>query len=534
MIDNDDLEDRHAIPRWLSLKQSCQLGELGARSVPSASNQLGLITLAQKSLTEEFDRLRVQWGISKELSDAEEFVAVAVVAGRVEDDQVQAAISSIKNSDLSSESAVAFAERAILRPDEISSSLPIEEAQIRLDIAKRKRFLGFNPRDTLRLTETALLYASIGQNKSSESLIKRALILSPVDRYILRAATRFFMHLGEQERAYHLLRKVASSDPWLRSALLAVEASLGYAPKGWRQAKSLLENSKYSPRDLSELAVQMGTLEFGEGSRKQGLRFIRQGAVSPTENAIAQIEWVGRKKKAFNVDDVSIDLSLSHEASAYAAFDRADWEASLTHCEAWRSLEPFSARAPIFGSFVASLSESLLERGIVLTKQGQLANPRNPTLCNNLAVLLASQGDVSAAKAELVKLNTSEILPDDKITITATRGLISFRSGEFEQGSKLYLEAIEEASKQKNAGLALRAFCFLSREVSIIDGATARSFIEKIDEAFGLLKSKGSTIPVDLLYLRKQIELLMVVSDQRLQARVPEINWGELLQQPFD
>ncbi|WP_313196152.1 hypothetical protein [Shinella zoogloeoides] len=535
MIDNDDLSDRHTIPRWLSLQQSKKLGELGSNSGVEKPLHSAMIADAHRYLDEEFVRVKSKWISRNDIADAEELLSIALVADRMQDDAVLDAINLLLTSEFTSASVVDFAQRASSAFVSVESELPVSEAHIRLEIARRKKLFSMNPRDSLRLTETALLYASIGQTAASEGLLKRALILTPNDRYVLRASSRFFMHVGDQEKARSLLIKSAASkhDPWLKSALLAVEAAMGRSPTGWRRAKALLSDASFSERDLSELAVQMGTLEFIDGSRKQAIRLMRQGALSPTENAIAQIEWVGRRKKAFQREDVKVDVSLSHEASAYSAYERSDWEEALTQCEAWRQVEPFSVRAPIFGSFVASVSAASVERGIRLAQSGLVANPRNVTLLNNLAVLHALDGNIDNARRDFTRAEAMDRSPEDVVMLLATRGLIEFRAHKWDLGARLYGQAIDEASKQKHAAHALRAYCFMGREFSRIDGGMAVKFSSQIDEIIVSATRRGWSVPKDIAVLRAQIEEIGTRATLGWEGAMPSVDWEMLLNSPI-
>lgn len=536
MIDKHELSDRHAIPRWLSLQQSKKLGELGSISLVENPLQKTMIEQAHQYLETELARQKSRWVNDKDISNAEELLSIALVADRVQDEEVLDAINLLINSCDTTDSVSLFARRALSGFASVEDELPLLEANIRLEIARRKKIISVNPRDSLRLTETALLYASIGQTGSSESLIRKALILSPNDRYVLRASARFFMHVGDQERARSLLMRTAASkqDPWLKSALLAVESAMGRSPNGWRGAKALLSNSNFSERDLSELAVQMGTLEFSGGSRKQGLRLMRQGALSPTENAVAQIEWVGRQKRAFRQEEVEFDVSLSHEASAFAAYERLDWDEALAQCEAWCQVEPFSARAPVFGSFVASVSASSLDRGIRLAQNGLIANPRNVALLNNCAVLNALNGNLEVARQVLAKVELLDRTPEDGIILLATQGLIEFRAQNWAVGAHLYSQAIDEAVKQKNAGHALRAYCFLGREASRVDGGMAAAFSEQIDKVIASATRRGWTVPKDIAILRKQIEAIRTLVNLDWGASMPRVDWETLLNSPVE
>ncbi|TBZ79688.1 tetratricopeptide repeat protein [Rhizobium leguminosarum] len=522
MIDSDDQTNRQTIPRWLSIKESRLLGELGAAPRPPSAMQSGLIIEANHFLDAEFRRATERWTASNALEDAEELIGIALLAGRLDDPQAERAGLALVERAGEDDARLQFVRRVLARNTGPGgdSNLPVEEAQIRIEIAKRKRLLELNPRDALRLAESALLYVNVGQTRSAWTLLRRALILRPDDRYVLRAASRFFVHVGEPDEAQHFLStsKATLSDPWLRSALFAVQAASGRAVSGWRKARSLLGDMKFSPRDLSELAVQMGSMEYDDGSRKQAIRMLRQGAVSPTENAIAQIGWVARHRPDFKHVDLKVDISLSEEASAYTAYEQSMWTEVVRHCSDWRKIEPFSVRPAILATFIGCVSMMALDEAAMVGAYGLLANPKNKTLLNNLAAVRALQGRFADARHLLDRARASIGEDEDDVVVTATAGLIDFREGKFASGIDQYASAIDKARKAKNFGLEFRAICYLSREVARVDPEQGRVLLDQIDSTFGSLTKQGATIPKDITVMREQIAEMLRVSVGRAQA----------------
>ncbi|MBM7049681.1 hypothetical protein [Rhizobium lusitanum] len=485
------------------------LGELGAPSTKVLLSHTDIIAQAERFLEAEYKLGLERWLASRSDADAdaEELISIASIANRIDDPEVKRASDFLLQRLQRDEIRQGFLSRLLEHRNTSNGSLPTEEAQIRVEISRRKRLLDLNPRDALRLTETALLYVIIGQTKQAWSLLRRALILRPDDRYVLRATSRFFMHRGEPDVALDVLSHspAVRIDPWLKSARLAIEAVSGRSPSGWKKAKALLTDSSFSPRDLSELAVQMGSMEYEAGSRKQALRMLRLGAVSPTENAVAQIGWVARKKRGLRAGELDVDVSLSHEASAYASYEQGNWSEAVSHCEAWRKIEPFSARPVIHGTFVACVSMEALGAASALGTLGLLANSKNKTLLNNLAVVKAFQGQLEESHALLLRAQATDGDEDEEIIVLASSGLLDFRESRPESGLDKYIEAMEKAINRKNHGLAFRAFCYLSREIAHIDDKAGVFLLEKIDSNIAKAEKRNITIPKDIIIMREQI-----------------------------
>lgn len=507
MIDNDEPEQRHAIPRWLSINQSRVIGELDGAST-GVGIEIKTLKNAQSLISEEFIQSVNNWKISPDAANAEELLSIALIMNNLDDNNVQKAAEYLTKEADESSFVTRFAKEITGSTRAVTTSLPHEIQQIRLEIAKQKRLLNLNPRDSLRLTETALLYASIGHNKSSRSFLRRAVILAPDNRYVLRSASRFFVHMNEHEYALELLdsSQRTKNDPWLKAASLAIGATIGYQPQNWRKAKNLLNNSNFSARALSELAVQIGTLEFDAGLRRQAVKLLKQGAENPTENAVAQIEWIGRRRKIFSADESIVDISLSHEASAYDAYEKGDWQEALTRCESWHEIESFSVRPAIFGSFIAAVTSVDIKRGLALAHSGLIANPRNITLLNNAAVLLASSDKLEEAWVMLYKAFTLDRDSEENIMLTATEGLLNFRSGNYEDGISSYSRAINLALESPTRSLAFRAYCFMARELSRIDAESSKYAQLQLDGAFQTAEKRGIKIPFDLKFIYSDIK----------------------------
>src|SRR5262249_6318180 len=104
-----------------------------------------------------------------------------------------------------------------------------------VDLAQRKRLIRLNPRDSLLLTETALIYTGIGELEAAARLIRTATALSPSNRYVLRSAARFWMHARDPGQALHLLNRTPALryDPWLLSAKVAIESAAKRPATAW-------------------------------------------------------------------------------------------------------------------------------------------------------------------------------------------------------------------------------------------------------------------------------------------------------------
>jgi tetratricopeptide (TPR) repeat protein len=532
MITHDEDEARQAIPRWLSVAQSAEIGELGA----VGSKNRKMIDLvdaeARPFLEGQITQLKRRFASEGDFADAQELISLASILDLQDDSVVRDAMALVFSSESFAENDKHIAEHIFQSVRGEIKKIPAGKLEIWSQIASKKRSIRLNPQDSLALTELALLYANIGQNRASENSLKRALILNSNGRYVLRAATRFYAHTGKLEYALWLLRRAAAVkvDPWLKAAVLAVETAMGQSSTSWKSAKSTLSDNSFSPRDLSELAVQVGTVELEGGSRRRAMKFFQQSAISPTENTIAQLEWIGRQRSAFNNIEFNVDINLSDEALAHSAFEKVDWAQVTKSCRRWQQLEPFSARPAIFCSFAASVSMHHLDTATEIAERGLVANSKNATLLNNISVLHALNGKIDRARDFFSRLESLRQNPeaekDDDIVFMATRGLLSFRSGSPYDGIKHYSQAIEASKERRNPILLLRAYCFMAREICLIDPQQIQVCREEIAKAVNTIERRGIDIPTDINYMKYQFEALSPAKSTNsleLQSSMPSL-----------
>lgn len=168
---------------------------------------------------------------SQSYTDAEELISVSLFLGRENDVEIQQAAATLVGSELASEAARNLAGR-ILSGDvrRLSWGDDIAIASLHKEIRKRKKLIELNPSDALLLTETALCYANLGQLRSSEELLRRALALAPHNRYVLRSAARFYCHLQRPDQALQILRGTPGATQ-----------TLGYVQQSWRYLGSLVK-----------------------------------------------------------------------------------------------------------------------------------------------------------------------------------------------------------------------------------------------------------------------------------------------------
>jgi tetratricopeptide (TPR) repeat protein len=510
MRKSDETEIRHMVPRWQSINASRIAGET-ASILPVKPQTIELQQRIYKQMLDQFEVEKFTFSNSPNIENAEEVISKAIFFN-IHHDEIIGTAAQLLLDDESTHTTLRHFAQVILhgRHEDVHSPLPKIEANIRIEIARRKKFMLLNPRDSRLMGETALLHVNLGQLDKAQKLLEKALILAPNDRYLLRSAARFFIHSDDVEHAAWVLdnRPISKHDPWLAAALMACNNVIDGKLKNYKAIKNLARNENFSARTRSELQSEIATLELVSGANNRGGKWLQMSSIDPTENTIAQIEWASRKLMNDTNRFMETDFSISHEAAANKAYANADWIAALDSCELWLEYEPFSSRPAVFGTFIACLGGVDTHRGIMLAKKGILANPSADALYNNLAVLYAYTGDINQAdemleKADkLLRFAIANRGADSTYLFIhdATRGLIEFRKGNIGNAVESYMKAIGIAAEKKQKTSCLRLLTFFCKEISLVDWQMSQEILEFIVDLNAKLEKKGQKIPRDISY----------------------------------
>ena len=139
----------------------------------------------------------------------------------------------------------------------------------------------------------------MGQNDKARMAMLVALSLSNGNRFILRAASRCFMHINEPDIALDILNRsgLCDFDPWITSAEIAISDGFGLKSRCLGKSKHIISDNTITQFSRSELAAGLATIELKAGALKKAKKLMRQAIIAPTENALAQVEWLSRQIK---------------------------------------------------------------------------------------------------------------------------------------------------------------------------------------------------------------------------------------------
>lgn len=459
--------ERRVVPRWRSTADTIALGE--ARSLDGDGRPV-------RVAPEELAALHEDWEANKTVPFAADLVAAAFIAGERElaCNAAEYLINHGDTAPLAQHVARALLNDAHVNPG--GSGIQSVESTSAQRIHRLRHNLRKGPRDPLGWIDLAREHASAGQGKASEKAVRVALALAPENRFILRSAARFFLHDEQRDRAHDLLRRANAvrHDPWLLSAEIATASAAGKTSGLIRTGQQMLEARRFSPHHLSELASALGTLEMQHGSRRRVRRLFDKALEQPTENSIAQWQWVSRKVPQIDFHpDVLKRAPRSFEASAWEYLTEQDFEEAVVQADQWRGDEPFSSRPAVLGSFLRATALGDFQGSTAVAQSGLIANPDDPVLLNNVAFALASDGDLTGAARYLARIDKEGLAFDERPMVLATKGLLHFRLNDPEQGREYYRKAIDMAERHSLWEQAMWGSLFFAREEARLGGDSA-------------------------------------------------------------
>ena len=397
-----------------------------------------------------FQSALLAFGQEPSVEHAAEVVGGAIVLGREKESQAAAAflLSSKQASTTNRNLASKTLGLGLIEKDAPGDAFPQWVYQ---KISSIKAMLVNYPNNPLLWVELGRHYLLLGQLEPSNRAIETAVALAPAQRFVLRSAARFFIHKKEPDRALAILERnqIFQRDPWLMAAQIAISQVAGRTSLHVKKAEKMSGSSQFSPLQVSELSSALGSLELSQGNSRFARRYFRQSLMDPTENALAQAIWSQQHLSHLEVPLERLHQQGTFEANARQAYAEHRWRDTLEACASWLTDEPFSSRPAVLGSFVSAVTMEDFGRSELFCRMGLRANPHHPLLNNNLAVALACQGKVEEAQSVFGSIPSNPKETDQAPAITATLGLLAYRSGRVEEGRKLYRQAIELAGNDK-------------------------------------------------------------------------------------
>lgn len=313
----------------------------------------------------------------------------------------------------------------------------------KLAIGFLRRRLRTSYENPIVLVDFARHQLALGNDEAAERAIRGAISLAPDSRFVLRSATRFYVHRGQPDKALGLIRRSSrsASDPWLVSCDIVVSSVAGQAPQNMRVARQLLSAGSIPLEHLTELASAVGTLELEAGRAKEARRLFNQALQRPNDNTVSQVQWAASEAGLpFQAKDEWLEGQRFHELRCLHAHQLGRFDDVARFAAPWHADEPFSSRPMTLSSFVNCAMGKFAdaERD---AKLGLMSNSADTSLLNNLLYASASQSKYEEANEllrKIVQLEGQRLSPH---TI-ANVGCLLIRSGNVEAGIDAYRTAI--------------------------------------------------------------------------------------------
>lgn len=452
-----DDTNRLIIPSWRQLDKS--QGELR----PAGANG---IEVKKRDIQEYL----LEWKANKNLVTAGELISAAIVNRMPEETAVLEAARFVVNYPLKAPAALRNASKGLL-------DIPLDQdfffpANLRLydKISKLKKLLNNYPSSAILHIEIARLYLLIGQLEIAEYHVHFALYIDPNNRFVVRSAARFYIHIDQKNKAIDVLRKscLIKKDPWLMASEISVSRHFDKRSPNLKRAGEMIDSRNYSNSDLSELCGTMGMEELENAGYNKSRKLFNQSLTAPNDNSFAQAQWVAKNRHLDLIfPNQSIDVNFK-EALCCESFFVGDYKAAIRYAQDWQDEMPYSQKCAVFGSNISTTFEKDYKTSIRLLKTYLQTNRRNKAVLNDLAYVYALDDDTESAQKQVDKamkaVDMKTLEPAD-ICLVATQGLIYFREKAVEEGSEFYEAAIQACERMRRLDMLYSAKLNYAREL---------------------------------------------------------------------
>ena len=498
---------RRVVPRWRPFRTTLPLGELDTTRKPSVMVELEHAVGQRKR----------DWHCRRDIESAIDLVHTAAMLNQLH--EVNDAVEFV----LSVEGLPDFVKQTISAADDDADlKLVTGDLSDICVIADLKIALRTWPRDAILWTDLALRYCVRGLEKRARRCLRVALSLAPKNRYVLRCATRFFVHVGESESAMDLLHRSVRTrhDPWLASAEIAASQVAGRTPTLMKAGKRLLESKRFSPSEITELSASLGTVEVETGKIRRAKKLFEKSVISPNDNVKAQFSWLSNShEEALPEKPLELDGELDNEARALARQTNEDWIGSIECCRLWGLDEPFSDRPFTLGSYIAIEALGNAPLAQELAEKGLSANSKDIYLLNNLAVSLAIQGKTNEAERRLKAAKKISGDSGDEVTmLKATEGMLHFRQGNIPAGRQDYIDSIRLARARGDLESARRAALYFVMEEVQAGTVESMRLTEFVLAKEGSFAAEARQLCDRIRKARRRISAVDVVDETPIEA----------------
>ncbi len=495
-----EYKNRQVIPRWFPSNFATLLGQTRSTSEQPPSNDFEL---------KNYLKVLEDWQNNPNIIYALDFLAYSLILNKENSTDIERAIKLLSKNKKHLPSIGNELLNLFLSDEKVNDKNRLQDVTIcdfkidyKKNISNLKRITRFYPHDPISWTNLSFYYTIVGKLEKAKKCMYTALGLNKINRFILRSASRFFLHADDPERSLYILRNndITKIDPWLLSAEISISEILEKKSKNIIRASTLLNDDNINPFHKSELGATLATLEFSHGKSSKGRKFVDVSLINPNENTLAQLEYLS---KNFKIDDnfspQLFNVSCNYEALTWHKYNIGHFHDAFKYSLDWIKYQPFSSRPAILSSYISSIGLNDDNTAIDILNKSLIASPNDTALLNNLAFSYCNLNKLEEAIKILYQINRLKLSSDQKAIVSATTGLLAFRSKNSSLGKKLYSSAIEYFTSTQNYIALSRASFFYARELKRIGDNQYKKYLKQSKELAENLK---------LMEIIKNIEIL--------------------------
>lgn len=378
------------------------------------------------------------------------------------------------------------------------------------------------PNDVIALVDLAHHHLAVGKQRAAYRALMAAHQISPDSVHVIRAVTRFWIHIGKPDKAHAFIKRTprTATDPWLMASEIATAQVTKAQSSQLRKAQRALATKSFKSRDVTELAGAVAGAELYQGNFKEARKLFRLALEYPTDNVLAQA-ITNQDHLQIEIDDSLIRKAPNgvFEGRALQALLRTDFEevARLTEC--WAEEEAFSSRPRLLQSFAHGALGNF-EQSLETADAGILTDPKDVSLRGNRAYALALMKRFPEAEAELAYVDAHGDEDDRPLTL-ATKGAVQLLKGNHELGSALYEEALSAFEGKKAEQQYSDCLAFFARTAIKAESPNSPEVLQRAVNRFLKVPSHAAAVVLRTLNQKADIQ------DEEPMRRVTQWEWNK-------
>lgn len=377
-------------------------------------------------------------------------------------------------------------------------------------IREARKILSNDFNNPVLLIDIAHAMTANGRAASAERFVRAAVALAPNNRFVVRSAARYFLHVDKKDIAHKILLRspLLKGDPWVQASEIAIATVLGKNSKNLKLLDSSLQAMTAVGPQFTELSSAVATVHFNDGSDKRAKRLFQKSLTNANDNSVAQAEWAARRL-GLAVPEVALQVPLSFEANSAHSYRELDLETSIVQARQWSQDEPFSSRPLHWLGYLFAINEDFSQAAEF--HQMVVSREKNPPINDllNLNFSRIETGAIDQAALDLVELSRRDDAAEHVTQILANFGALSYATGDVETAREMYRRAANAARSRGDMSAEGLARAFFARAAVKYADDARDEIVQEATEFGGLSLSPGATYVVKRLVdkeLREKLE----------------------------